>query len=87
MKRTIYRLGENVTTFKCPLKSMSNTFVQHAVELYQFFENGITPNKTLEAETALYRETMSLLTIFKNEALDWFQKEEQQRLKKKRGQS
>jgi hypothetical protein len=86
-KRTLYRLGENKNTFTCPLKTISNSFVQHAVELFCFYEKGVSPNAKLKDETALYRATMSLLSQYKDEAAMWFQKEVEKRNKKNKGKN
>lgn len=84
-RRTLYRLGDEKTTFTCPLKTISSSFVQHSIELFAFYEKGITPNTALKEETALYRKVMSLLSQYKDEAASWYQKELDSRDKTKRG--
>lgn len=81
-KRTVYRLGLMETT-RCPLATLREPVVQHAISLFGPYKNGSTPNGHLRAETSAYREFMSLLESLSEEASSWYQQELESRNAKK----
>lgn len=68
---------------RCPIALMNLPFVQAALNLYEPYTNGITPQgKGLKQETAAYRKVMSLVSTLSESAESWYNEEMKKKNKK-----
>ena len=71
----MYDLGGE-KTMRCPIALMNLPFVQSALNLYEPYTKGITPQgKGFKQETAAYRKVMSTVSILSESAERWYNEE------------